>query len=240
MKLVFIRHGDPDYINDSLTEKGRREAELLAKRVKEINPDYVYCSPLGRAELTCKYSKKVCGFDYEIKDWLREFPGKIADPATGKERGPWDLLPSYFTEQDLFYDNAKWMDHPIFDSGDVRERFLEVADGIDLLLEKHGYKKDDRIYRAISPNRDTLVFFCHYAVTAAIMSHITGFSPYVFWQHFCALTTSVTTFVTEEREKGIAVFRCCGFSEVGHLTEHGEPASFAARFCETFDSDERH
>lgn len=27
MKIIFIRHGDPDYVNDTLTEKGRREAE---------------------------------------------------------------------------------------------------------------------------------------------------------------------------------------------------------------------
>ena len=28
MRLLIIRHGDPDYVRDSLTEKGRREAEL--------------------------------------------------------------------------------------------------------------------------------------------------------------------------------------------------------------------
>ena len=28
MKLIIIRHGDPDYSIDSLTEKGWREAEL--------------------------------------------------------------------------------------------------------------------------------------------------------------------------------------------------------------------
>ena len=33
MKLIFIRHGDPDYKNDSLTEKGMIEAELLSERV---------------------------------------------------------------------------------------------------------------------------------------------------------------------------------------------------------------
>ena len=31
MKIRFIRHGDPDYGNDTLTEKGRKEAQLLAK-----------------------------------------------------------------------------------------------------------------------------------------------------------------------------------------------------------------
>ena len=33
MHLIFIRHADPDYKIDSLTEKGFREAELLGKRV---------------------------------------------------------------------------------------------------------------------------------------------------------------------------------------------------------------
>ena len=31
MRLIFIRHGDPDYVHDTLTEKGKREAELLAE-----------------------------------------------------------------------------------------------------------------------------------------------------------------------------------------------------------------
>ena len=35
MKIIFIRHGDPDYVNDTLTEKGMREAKLLAKRVAD-------------------------------------------------------------------------------------------------------------------------------------------------------------------------------------------------------------
>ena len=29
MKIIFIRHGEPNYEIDSLTEKGWREAELL-------------------------------------------------------------------------------------------------------------------------------------------------------------------------------------------------------------------
>ena len=33
MRILIIRHGDPDYINDTLTEKGHREAELLAERL---------------------------------------------------------------------------------------------------------------------------------------------------------------------------------------------------------------
>ena len=37
MKIMIIRHGDPDYSIDSLTEKGWREAELLSQRLSALN-----------------------------------------------------------------------------------------------------------------------------------------------------------------------------------------------------------
>ena len=37
MRILFIRHGDPDYANDTLTEKGHREAALLAERAESLN-----------------------------------------------------------------------------------------------------------------------------------------------------------------------------------------------------------
>ena len=33
MKILIIRHGDPDYEHDSLTETGWTEASLLAERL---------------------------------------------------------------------------------------------------------------------------------------------------------------------------------------------------------------
>ena len=51
MRLIFIRHAEPDYSIDSLTEKGWREAKLLAERTKRWKVDEFYCSPLGRATL---------------------------------------------------------------------------------------------------------------------------------------------------------------------------------------------
>ena len=33
MRIVFIRHGDPDYTTDTLTEKGKKEAALLAENI---------------------------------------------------------------------------------------------------------------------------------------------------------------------------------------------------------------
>ena len=37
MKLIIIRHGDPDYSIDSLTPPGWREAEQLADRISKLD-----------------------------------------------------------------------------------------------------------------------------------------------------------------------------------------------------------
>ncbi len=33
MRLIFIRHAEPDYEHNTLTKKGFREAEILSNRV---------------------------------------------------------------------------------------------------------------------------------------------------------------------------------------------------------------
>ena len=33
MRIMIVRHGEPDYDRDSLTEKGWREAEYLSERL---------------------------------------------------------------------------------------------------------------------------------------------------------------------------------------------------------------
>ena len=53
MRLLIIRHGDPDYARDNLTEKGKREAKLLSEMLAKDKIDYLYCSPLGRAKARC-------------------------------------------------------------------------------------------------------------------------------------------------------------------------------------------
>ena len=50
MRLIFIRHGDPDYEKDSVTEKGEREIELLADKLEGEKITAFYLSPKGRAQ----------------------------------------------------------------------------------------------------------------------------------------------------------------------------------------------
>ena len=77
MRILLIRHGDPDYEHDTLTEKGRREAELLAKRASSLAMGSCYQSPLGRAMDTAQPCLKATGKDAEVLEWLREFPAQL-------------------------------------------------------------------------------------------------------------------------------------------------------------------
>lgn len=73
MRIIFIRHGEPDYDNNTLTEKGFREAELLKDRIIGWNVDAFFSSPMERAILTGEPALKAMGREAEILPWMREF-----------------------------------------------------------------------------------------------------------------------------------------------------------------------
>ncbi len=241
MKILIIRHADPDYENDTITEKGHREAELLSQRLLKTDITAAYCSPLGRARDTAKPTLERKGIKCEICDWLQEFPAYVINPETGEEKIPWDIYPEIWTAIDDMYDKDKWIKTDIMQSGDVEPKYKYVCKMLDLLLEKHGYKREGNLYRVVRENNDTLVFFCHFGIECVLLSRILGISPAVLSHGFVALPSSVTVLTTEERRKGKAYFRCSSFGDLSHLYAGNEPASFSARFCECYSNkDERH
>ena len=242
MRILIIRHGDPDYVNDTLTEKGHREAKLLAEKLGKEKIDYIYSSPLGRAKHTCDYTAKALGKEKEIviKDWLQEFGCPLTLPS-GRERGiPWDMLPGEWKDNPKMYDYQDWYKQDFYETAGMERRYRHVIDGLDGVLKEHGYTRQGGVYQTEKGNTDTIAFFCHFGLEMVLLSHLCDISPVPLWHHFAALPTSVTTLYTEERREGIATFRCCGFGDCGHLYAGGEPLSKAARFCEIYDSDERH
>ena len=120
MKLIIVRHGDPDYSIDSLTEKGWREAHCLADRLVKEPADYYYCSPLGRARDTAKETMERLGRSYEVCDWLREFQTAVHRPdAQGRLTGCWDWLPQDWADRPEFHRQGDWLENPIMKEGNV-------------------------------------------------------------------------------------------------------------------------
>lgn len=242
MKLVIVRHGDPDYEHDTLTETGWKEAELVADRICRLEVRDFYVSPLGRAQDTASCTLKRLGRTAETMDWLQEFPPKIYRPDS-EALSPvcWDWLPQDWTTEPKYYDVDTWADTEIMRQGHVRETYDMVCKSLDRLLAEHGYVREGNYYRVEKPNNDTLVFFCHFGLECVLVSHLAHVSPMILWHNFCAAPTSVTTAITEERREGIASFRVSGFGDTSHLYAGGREPSFSARFCECYtNADERH
>lgn len=241
MKILIIRHADPDYSIDSLTEQGRTEAELLSRMLCKKEFKEIYVSPLGRARDTAAYTLEKLGREAVVCDWLREFSPAVKRPDRDARGVAWDWLPQDWTAIDDFYSFDRWAEVPAMADAGVKEEYLRVAAGLDGIIEKHGYVREGRFYRAVNPNTDTIALFCHFGVECVLLSHLLGISPMPLWQGFCAAPSSVTTLITEERRKGIASFRAAAFGDTSHLYAGGETPSFSARFCETYDNfDERH
>ena len=77
MRIISIRPGEPDYEHDTLTEKGWREAALLAERTRHCDVTQFYCSPLGCARDTVSFTLKNAGRKAVTEDWLAEFTGRV-------------------------------------------------------------------------------------------------------------------------------------------------------------------
>ena len=160
MRILLIRHGDPDYEHDTLTEKGRREAELLAKRASSLAMGSCYQSPLGRAMDTAQPCLKATGKDAEVLEWLREFPAQLdlnKDPelsraypgakmADGKYliRNVWDMAPGYWTEHEEYMDRREWRNSKVAECSDMEVVYDRVIREFDAFLAEHGYVHSPR------------------------------------------------------------------------------------------------
>ena len=259
MKLIFIRHGEPDYSIDSLTEKGWKEAELLSRRAAKWPVTQFYVSPLGRAQDTASCTLKAANRDAITLDWLREFSYPIVDPVTGRNSIPWDFTPEFWTTEPLMFTQEDWVHASFLEPNPkIASEYKNVCEKMDELLLSYGYKRDHKIYRTSGEERfikstvndddtirknqpadaehpeTTLVFFCHLGITCIILSHLLNI-PFPLLAHgFFLPTTSLTVLSTEERWSNEAYFRVQVMGDTHHLLQNGEPISTAGSFAEPF------
>ena len=261
MKLVFIRHAEPDYINDSLTEKGDREARALSKRIALWNVTKAYVSPQGRAIQTASYSLKALGIEAETLPFLHEFSYRVTDPVTGRKGVPWDFVASDWTEYDcMFNQGDAFIKYPcIASNSEIPVRYSEVINGLDNILKEFGYIREKKYYRNINakerflrstvsddnkvrnnspfddPQKEPVIlFFCHLGVTLLMMSHLLNI-PFETLTHGIFLpSSSITVLSTEERWSNEAYFRAQVIGDCNHLYAAGEAISPAGSFAEPF------
>lgn len=217
MKILIIRHGDPNYELDTLTEKGWKEAALLAERIVAEDVKAYYVSPMGRAQDTASVTLKKTGGSAETLSWLKEFDVRIQDMTTGEPCLVWELQTKDWTAVADFYDKDKWCNVPVMKENGATERWESICSGLDAVLEQHGYLRCGNYYQAKQHNEDTIAFFCHYGVGCAMIAHLLNLSPMQLWYGFSMEPTAVTTLHLTQKQGEIAGAHVSGFGDLGHL-----------------------
>ena len=106
MRFLFIRHGEPDYVNDCLTPTGRLQAQAAAERLKAENICEIYSSPLGRAQETAGYTAKALGLDINTLDFMREI--SWGGDGLPNEGHIWTLSDKMLNEDNFDFFKQDW------------------------------------------------------------------------------------------------------------------------------------
>lgn len=238
MKIMIIRHGEPDYDIDSLTEKGWREADLLANRLSSMHIDDFYCSPLGRAQDTARATLQHLDREAETLDWLQEFRGTVLDPKSGERSYGWDFMPQYWTRCPELGDMEGWKQNALVATGESAEIYEETVQGLDALLERYGYQRHGALYRTAHNSDARIALFCHFGIAMNMLSYLLRIPFHLLLHGFILAPSSITTLVTEKRIPGEVWFRCTALGDTSHLHVAGEPISHYGRYREQYGVDD--
>ena len=173
MRLILVRHGEPNYEQDCLTELGHKQAGIVAKRLLEENIQKIYCSPQGRAQQTAQPFAKLSGIGtIHTMEFMREIRYGRED-ALYQSGNPWVCA------IDLMHRGANlqvpnWRELPEFIDNTATVDIEKVMKGTDEWLASLGYEREGLYYRCTTKDDEKRVFvlFSHGGSSTALLSRV--------------------------------------------------------------------
>lgn len=228
MLLYIIRHGDPDYKNDCLTDRGHKQAEALVPRMQKAGINRIFSSPMGRAKQTAEPTCRALGLDYTIEDWTHEIGDeRLTTYPDGKLRSISELDNTVFRENgniDLPFEKS--FTCTAIDRTRMKEATTYIADHGNEFLERLGYRYENGVYRILTPSEDRVALFCHAAFSRAWLSTLLHVPLHLMWGSFNYTHTGVTVLQFKNHKSGFTAPRCLCFSDMSHLFAAGLDLTF--------------
>ena len=224
MLFLYLRHGDPIYDPDSLTEEGYRQAEALSKRLSKFGVDEVYASTSNRAQLTAKPTCEKLGLTPTLLDWANEghaFHDMSILKADGNRQ--WCFHSLEYKEKFVLPEvralGNKWYEHELFKGEKFAAGMQRVDREVDELFRSLGYEHDRAAgrFKAIAPNEKRVALFAHGGFGLMFLSSVLGIPYNEFSLHFDIGLSSMTAIRFMEEENGCVYPRIMQFSNDGHL-----------------------
>lgn len=174
MRLILVRHAEPNYELDCLTELGHKQAKIAAQRLINEGIEEIYSSPMGRARQTAQAFSDASGIKkIEILDFMHEIRYGPENDLYNEEWSPWAASDKMISKgQELCTEN--WRKIPVFTGNTATIDVDNIMKNADSLLEKWGYKREGLYYRNIRSNDDqhTIALFSHGGSSTALLSRI--------------------------------------------------------------------
>lgn len=192
MRIVFVRHGHPDYAKDCLTELGHKHARAAAERLKNERPMKIYASTCGRARETAEHVAAPHKIDIIPLEFMREigWGSKNGEPIL-KGGHPWYIADDLILRAESVIGNG-WQDIEAFSNNKVTDCVEKVVGGIDQLLAELGYQREGLYYRVTKDNPDTVFLVSHGGSSSAAISHMIN----IPFPNFCATIRPKFTAIT--------------------------------------------
>jgi len=211
MEVILIRHADPDYKKDTITEKGHQEAKALSLSLKGSRLDNLYVSPLGRAQETCRYIAEALKVKPVTLDWLREIQ---LDVDLGY--APWDFPGDDYLSRSHLPSPDKWWQG--FQIGELlKPHFLKIVKGVDKLMEDYGYRKFGNLYKVERPNEKRIALVTHGGMIMTLLAYLLHWPLPLVYIHCTIDTTGVTRLIWRELDSGYVIPKLMELNGLFHL-----------------------
>ncbi|MDA3961089.1 MAG: histidine phosphatase family protein [Planctomycetota bacterium] len=220
MRIYLIRHADPDYAVDGITNEGELEAAALAERMAAAELTHLYVSPLGRARATMAPIEAATGMQAEVLPWTTEWGHLRLDTQHGK-RCIWDLDGEDLRSGVLAENPLGWRSIPPLNNAELHTSYDEMVAGSDALTAKHGYRRVDARYAVAAPNQDRIAVVCHGGFGLSWLAHLLGIPLPIMWSSYWLAPTSVSLVLLDQRSDEWAVPRALCIGETSHLYADG-------------------
>ncbi len=178
MRIIFVRHGEPDYANDCLTETGRKQAAAAAKRLTIEGISEIYSSPMGRAYETASFTAEALGLPITKLDYMHEISwGGEGVPENGH---PWTLSDMMIKDEDFDFYHNDWRKHPYYEKNTATQYFDMVSAEFDKFLAGLGYVHEGTRFLCETDEQKTIALFSHGGSGACVLAHLLALPfPYV-------------------------------------------------------------
>lgn len=178
MRIIFVRHGEPDYVNDCLTETGKKQAEAAAKRLEREGITKIYSSPMGRAAETASFTAKRLNLPIQTLPFMHEI--SWGGPDVPAEGHPWTVSDWMISRDDFDFYHEDWRKHPGFRENTAVRYLDEISGQIDDLVLEHGYRHEGTRFFCKTNQQETFAIFSHGGSGACVLAHLLALPfPYV-------------------------------------------------------------